>query len=73
MEAVDFNIDTIYNFLKPIVMETLSFLAAIGLLLAVFSFFILPRLLRSEKSIFLRMKNRLFGEFEYHQKDKDAP
>lgn len=73
MEVTDFNINTIYNFLKPIVMETLYVLVAVIILLAGFALVILPRLLRSEKNIFLRMKNRLFGEFEYHQKDKDTP
>ncbi len=73
MEATDFNIDTIYNFLTPIIMQTLSILVAVALLLVFFVGFILPRFLRSDKNIFLRMKNRLFGEFEYHQKDKDTP
>mgnify|MGYP003575254907 CR=1 FL=1 len=73
MEVTDFNINTIYNFLKPIVMETIYALVAVIILLAGFALVILPRLLRSEKNIFLRMKNRLFGEFEYHQKDKDTP
>lgn len=73
MEVTDFNINTIYNFLKPIVMETLYALVAVIILLAGFALVILPRLLRSEKNIFLRMKNHLFGEFEYHQKDKDTP
>lgn len=73
MEAIDFNIDTIYNFLNPIIMQTLSILVAVALLLVFFVGFILPRFLRSDKNIFLRMKNRLFGEFEYHQKDKDTP
>lgn len=74
MEATDFNIDIniIYNFFKPIIMDTLSILAAVIILLVFFVGFILPRFLRSDKNIFLRMKNSLFGEFEYHQKDKDA-
>ena len=74
MEATDFNIDIniIYNFFKPIIMDTLSILAAVIILLVFSVGFILPRFLRSDKNIFLRMKNSLFGEFEYHQKDKDA-
>jgi len=73
MEVTDLNIDTLYNFLKPIVMEALYVLVAVIILLAGFALVILPRLLKSEKNIFLRMKNRLFGEFEYHQKDKYTP
>ena len=73
MKATDFNIDLILNFLKPIIMETLYVLVAVIILLAGFALFILPRLLKSEKNIFLRMKNRLFGEFEYHQNDKHVP
>ena len=75
MEAIDFNIELniIYNFLKPIIMETFYILVAVIILLAGFALIILPRLLKSEKNIFLRMKNRLFGEFEYHQKDKNTP
>lgn len=75
MEATDFNIDIniIFNFLKPIIMETFYVLIAVIIPLAGFALFILPRLLKSEKNIFLRMKNRLFGEFEYHQKDKNTP
>ncbi|WP_154656897.1 hypothetical protein [Epilithonimonas tenax] len=73
MKATDFNIDIILNFLKPIIMETLYVLVAVIILLAGFALFILPRLLKSEKNIFLRMKNRLFGEFEYHQNDKHVP
>lgn len=75
MEVIDFNIELniIYNFLKPIIMETFYILVAVIILLAGFALIILPRLLKSEKNIFLRMKNRLFGEFEYHQKDKNTP
>lgn len=69
MEITDFNLNIIYHFLKPIIMETFYVLTALALLLTVFALFILPRFLKSEKNIFLRMKNRLFGEFEYHQKD----
>lgn len=73
MEITDFNLNIIYHFLKTIIMETFYVLTVAGLLLAGFAFFILPRFLKSEKNIFLRMKNRVFGEFEYHQKDKDTP
>lgn len=75
MEAIDFNIELsiIYNFLKPIIMETFYVLVAVIILLAGFALFILPRLLKSEKNIFLRMKNRLFGEFEYHQNNRNIP
>ncbi len=74
MEAINFNIEIniIYNFLKSTFMETLSILIAVVLLLVLLAGFILPKFLRSDKSIFLRMKNRLFGEFEYHQKEKDT-
>jgi|GEM_PF-1827996 len=73
MEAINFNIDItiIYNFLKSTFMETIFILIAVLLLLVFFTGFILPRFLRSDKNIFLRIKNRLFGEFEYHQKEKD--
>ncbi len=73
MEATDFNIDTIYNFLNPIIMETFYVLLPVLAMLVGFGVLILPRLLKSDKNIFLRMKNRLFGEFEYHQKDKNTP
>lgn len=73
MEISDFNLNIIYHFLKPITMQTFYVLTVISLLIAGFALFILPRFLKSEKNIFLRMKNRLFGEFEYHQKDKDTP
>ena len=75
MEAIDFNIELsiIYNFLKPIIMETLYVLVAVIILLVGFALFILPRLLKSEKNIFLRMKNRFFGEFEYHQNGRNIP
>ena len=73
MDATDFNINTLYNFLNPIIMETFYVLVAVLLLLAGFALFILPRLLKSEKNIFLRVKNNVFGEFEYHQKDKNTP
>lgn len=74
MEAINFSIELniIYNFLKPIIMETFYILVSVIILLAGFALFILPRLLKSDRNIFLRMKNRLFGEFEYHQKDRDA-
>lgn len=73
MEVTDFSINKIYNFLNPIIMETLYVLVGVVLLLAGFALFILPRLLKSEKNIFLRIKNSVFGEFEYHQKDKNTP
>lgn len=73
MEATDFNINTIYNFLNPIIMETFYVLLPVLAMLVGFGVLILPRLLKSDKNIFLRMKNRLFGEFEYHQKDKNTP
>ncbi|OBW39604.1 hypothetical protein AB670_04056 [Chryseobacterium sp. MOF25P] len=73
MEVTDFNINTIYNFLNPIIMETFYVLLPVLAMLVGFGVLILPRLLKSDKNIFLRMKNPLFGEFEYHQKDKNTP
>lgn len=73
MEVTDFNINKIYNFLNPIIMETFYVLLPVLAMLVGFGVLILPRLLKSDKNIFLRMKNRLFGEFEYHQKDKNTP
>ena len=59
--------------LKSLILQTFFTVVCVLFLFSCFAGIILPRFLKSNKNILLRMKNRLLGEFEYHQKDKDTP
>lgn len=72
METLDFKLSNNINinFFKPIIMEASFYILVVAcLLIAGALFFVLPRLLKSEKNILLKVKNKYLGEFEYHQKD----